>query len=259
MKLSLLIPTYNENDIIESTLTSIATALEPELAAQTEVIIVDDGSDALPKTISRITPKLPFAATRIIRNSPPAGKGKSLAMGVSAAKSPICGFIDADLSTPLSFVSLAFANLAGDQADIVIASRYSPGATVKRKQFWLKTLLGDTLRLFTQLFLFGYRRRYKDTQCGCKFFKTPIARLVFSNLVANDGMADIEVLMRANLLKLRVQEIGVNWSDTRESKRSLSRILLNDLRSLLSIAIEYKLFAHRQASRLSELERKLNG
>lgn len=252
MELTLLIPTYNEADLIESTLTAIARELGSELAARTEVLVVDDGKDHLPEVVERAAPALGFGRLKTLRNSPPLGKGRSLALGFLQATAPIAGFLDADLSTPPSYIKLAVERIRSGQIDIFIGSRRAKESRVTREQSAIKTVLGDILSTQINAFLFSGGRRYLDTQCGFKFFKAEVAKRLYSDLVAFDGMTDIEVLIRANLLGYRVEEHGVVWQDLRESKRSLRRILVGELRAISSIVYHYKLFGARQRRKLRE-------
>jgi dolichyl-phosphate beta-glucosyltransferase len=255
-QLSLLIPTYNESDIIESALQAIAAELGPDAASKTEVIVVDDGTDDLPLKLGRISPALPFARVLLKRNSPGLGKGKSLAWGFENAEAPIVGFMDVDLSTPPSYIKKAVEAIQSDRADIFIGSRKANGAHVNREQFFLKDILGDVLGVIARTIIFQGMRRFEDTQCGFKFYKNPIAKTLYRDLVAPDGLNDIEVLIRANLMGYRVEECGVKWTDLRESKRSLKRILLGEMIAITRVLIKYKLFAayqRRSLRRMAEL------
>lgn len=250
LELTLLIPTYNEGDLIESTLRQIREALDGELASKTEVIVVDDGTDDLPLTVEKVAASFGFARVATLRNSPALGKGASLARGFAEAKAPIAGFLDCDLSTPPSYIKMAFELLRNDRADIFIGNRKATDSEITRDQFWLKTVLGRALNMTVNRILFSQGDKYRDTQCGFKFFKTALAKRLYQDLVASDGMTDIEVLVRANALACRVHQQPVKWMDVRESKRSLSRILLGDLKSMGGIFWHYRIFGKQRIRKL---------
>jgi hypothetical protein len=72
----------------------------------------------------------------------------------------------------------------------------------------VRTLMG---RLFNELVTTGTGLGLKDTQCGFKAFRTPVARLLF-HLVRIDRFAfDVEILARARRLGLTVTEVPVHW------------------------------------------------
>lgn len=250
LELSILVPTYNEAGIIEDTLREIARALGTELTAKTEILIVDDGTDELPKIVDKTSSKFGFAHVETLRNSPPLGKGLSLARGFQKAKAPIAGFLDADLSTPASYILMAHQALKSNKADIFIGSRRAQGSQVVREQSPLKEMLGTLLPYAVNSIVFASGARFRDTQCGFKFFKTPLAKILYSDLVAYDGMTDIEVLVRASLLDLRVEEQAVQWQDVRESKRRLSRIIVGDLKAITRIVVNYRIFGSNRIRKL---------
>lgn len=238
--LTLLIPTYNESDIVETALRRISEEFSPEVSKKIEVIFVDDGSDDLPEKVKKITDSLPFYNIEVIRSNPPIGKGASLAKGFASARAPLAGFLDVDLSTPPRYIKLALDALENGQCDAYIGSRRTLGAEVTRNQLVLKDILGFVLGWIARVLIWKDTRDYQDTQCGFKFFKTPVAKVLYRNLLAVDGLSDLEVLLRANLLGLKVIEKGVIWKDLRESKRTLRRILWGEVIAIVKVVFYYR-------------------
>ena len=258
IELSILIPTYNEGDIIEDTLLKIAAALGTTLSAKTEVLVVDDGTDQLVEIVHKAAPVSGFRSVEVLRNSPALGKGRSLARGFGRARGSVVGFLDADLSTPPSYILTAFDKISTDQTDVFIGSRRHADSQVTREQSAIKDILGNALSGVVNTIVFSGGTKYRDTQCGFKFFKNTVARILYQDLVAGDGLTDVEILLRANVLKLRVTELGVVWNDVRESKRSLRRILWGELKSMTAILFHYKLLSGIQAKKLKVAAEKLN-
>lgn len=240
---SILVPTYNEESVILETLGRIAHDLGASLSAQCEVIIADDGTDGLEKAVQAESSKFPFESVKVIRNNPAIGKGLSLARGFQAARGGIAGFLDADLSTPPRYILQAIQILEKGDVDFVVGSRRLPESEMVRDQPWIKTALGDALRYFVKVSFFGLGFRFTDTQCGFKFFRAEVAKKLYSELVSHDGMTDIEILVRSQMFQFKGSELGVQWKDTRVSKRSLSRIWAGDLKSLMRIFAVYRLKA----------------
>ena len=239
MELSLLIPTFNEAEIIEATLRQIASALGESLCREVEVLIADDGSDELPQKVREIETQMPFAQISVVRNTPAVGKGEALARCFAQVQAPIAGFLDADLSVSPDYIPAAISCLRSGGADIVIASRRVEGAEVRSPRNTLRRILSDILPFVAAKLLFRSGRSYADTQCGFKFFKSGVAHELYSGLSAKDGMADLEILVRANLLNYRVRELPVVWTDYRPSKRPLSRTLARDCAGILRLAARY--------------------
>src|SRR5262245_54460944 len=90
---SLIVPAYNESARLPATLRHAAESL-PRLAAASEIIVVDDGSDDDTAVIAeRFESAVPLRLIRLPRNR---GKGAAVAAGIAAAVHPFVAFTDAD-------------------------------------------------------------------------------------------------------------------------------------------------------------------
>ena len=242
MELSLIIPTYNEASIIIQTSSTLSLALGSTLAVETEVIIIDDGSDDLPTQVQSLTNQKLFKSISVKRNTVPVGKGAALAMGFSQAQAPLVGFIDADLSTPARYILEARAKMKELSCDVLIGSRrLRTSSSEESNQCSLKTILGQILPYLSNALLFQVKHHYKDTQCGFKFFKNSVAKHLFKDLVTHDGMSDIEILLRAHLYNYQVKELAVVCEDTRQSKRPLYRTIFKDLTGMWQLIKTYRI------------------
>ncbi|WPX08162.1 glycosyltransferase [Caldicellulosiruptor danielii] len=126
------------------------------------------------------------------------------------------GFTDADLSVSPDQWGKLIEKL--DKYDVVVGSRSMPDSVVQRSVF--RNLISKTFsKIVYEILQLGVR----DTQCGLKFFRTDIAKLLFAEpLVANRYAFDIEILLRAKQLDLKIAEVGVNWVAKNGSKVTLS-------------------------------------
>src|SRR3989344_4615231 len=97
IKLTVVIPTFNESDIIESSLKIISEDLK-EMTPHTEIIIADDGKDDLPEVIARCGESFGYASVIVMRNTKPLGKGQSIKRAFDVSRGHVVGFIDVDLS-----------------------------------------------------------------------------------------------------------------------------------------------------------------
>src|SRR5580693_7905098 len=97
--LSIVIPSYNEELRLPSTLQQIAAFL-PSLGAETEILVVDDGSkDRTAEVAETFRKTLP--SLRVISNGVNRGKGFSVRHGMLEARGRTVLFTDADLSAPI--------------------------------------------------------------------------------------------------------------------------------------------------------------
>ncbi len=101
-KLTILIPTFQEEMIIESTLNSI----RPMINAGAHLIIVDDGSsDNTPAIIHSVTSS--FSQVSVIRHQKNCGKAAALNTGLGAVRTPLVLTQDADTLVPIESIFLA--------------------------------------------------------------------------------------------------------------------------------------------------------
>ncbi len=122
--LSIIIPTYNERDRLGDLVEAIFAAYRKK-GLDGELVIVDDAS---PDGTGALADDL---ATRhriqVVHRSGKLGLGTAVIEGFEAARSPIVGVIDADLSHPPDLLPSMLLAMRRASADVVIGSRYIPG------------------------------------------------------------------------------------------------------------------------------------
>ncbi len=206
-EVSVIIPAYNEAERIAPVLVA-AHAYFLTRSEPFEVLVVDDGStDRTAEIVERMMRDFP--QLRLVRQEPNAGKGSAVARGMQEARGAIRLFADADGATPFEeFGKLAAALQEG--ADIAFASRALPGSVMRPPQPLPRRLLGRLGNLFIQATnLPGIH----DTQCGFKAFTAHAAEAVFPHLRTRRWGFDIEALVLARRLGLKIKEIPVVWHD----------------------------------------------
>ncbi len=210
--LSLIIPCFNEEERIQSTLVTIGDFLR-ESAIDAEVLVIDDGSsDGTQAAAEAVADRVP--GLRIIRNQTNSGKGFAVRHGVQEAQGVNLLFSDADLSTPIEETSKLLALLDAG-ADVAIGSRRMASSQIEIPQPFFRRFIGATFVLLQQL-LTGMS--YKDTQCGFKAFRTDVARQLFGRSLIRGFCFDVEILVMAVSAGYRVEEVPIRWRDDRNSR-----------------------------------------
>lgn len=236
-ELTLVIPTYNEGDIIEASLKAITGALG-DMRSRTEVIIADDGADDLPEVIERCRGSFGLADIRVMRNRSRIGKGKSIGLAFGASRGDIVGFIDVDLSVAPSYIHAAVERVrSGDQ--VCVATRV--GDRFKTDGSFVTSVIATIFTFIHRRLIFGGGRSFNDTQCGFKFFRKDAALLLYKDIVASDGLTDLEVLLKAVRLGYRISELEVPRRNDRVGKRKISSIFVSESLSLCRIFCRYRL------------------
>ncbi|MEX0870098.1 MAG: dolichyl-phosphate beta-glucosyltransferase [Candidatus Spechtbacterales bacterium] len=242
IKLSVIIPAYNESKRIGETLLDIDKYLSRQDYSY-EILVVNDGSTD--NTVEVVTSyKKLVSNLSVINNSENHGKGYVVRKGMLEAQGEYRLFTDADGSTSIDHLEKIWP-LAEDH-DVVIGSRDSrdaKGAKQAVPQPLMKRLLGDVGNILIQIF--GVRGVW-DTQNGFKVFKSEAAQIIFSKTVINGWGFDIEALALARKLKYKIGIIPVYWVNDPESHVTLGgyiktfvelfKIRLNLMRNVYGIS-----------------------
>ena len=80
-------------------------------------------------------------------------------------------------------------------------------------------------------------KRFRDTQCGFKFFRREVARDLFRRQRIEGYMFDVEILWLCERLGYRVREVPVRWENEPDSRFRLVSGMLRNLRELLKIRL----------------------
>jgi hypothetical protein len=206
VELTIVVPAYDEGRRLAAGMARFDAAVGAGAIDldHTEVLVVDDGStDGTAGVARKLLAALPHH--RVITLPSNQGKGAAVRAGVASARSPYVAYMDADMAIDPLAVPLLLDGLG--HSDVVVGSRALRDSMVETT-YAVRTLLS---RLFNEVVTAGTGLGLKDTQCGFKAFRTPVARVLF-HLVRIDRFAfDVEILARARRLGLTVDEVPVHW------------------------------------------------
>ena len=210
--ISIVIPAYNEEALIEKTLNDVTLYLEKS-GFSYEIIVVCDGcKDKTARLAGEIAKK--NNKVRVIDRKVNVGKGFSVRQGCLKAKGAYIIFTDADLSTPIDEIEKLLKCLERGY-DIAIGSRALKESDIRIHQVWYREIMGKTFNLFVQAIAI---KGIKDTQCGFKGFKKEAALKIFQMQTIKGFGFDVEVLYIAKRLGYRIKEVPVRWLNRAASK-----------------------------------------
>jgi dolichyl-phosphate beta-glucosyltransferase len=213
MKLSVIIPAYNEAERLPSTLEEVYSWLTEQLADSFEIIVVDDGSsdETVAKTRAMIAshPHL-----KILVQPQNRGKGAAVKRGMLEAGGDIRLFMDADHSTHIREAEKVLTAMERG-SEVVIASRQHPESDISVSQSWLREHMGKSFN-FIMRSIVGLKM--EDTQCGFKAFTATAAEDIFSRQKLEGFSFDVELLFLASKLGYRIAEIPVEWINEPNSR-----------------------------------------
>ncbi len=224
MKLSFVIPIYNESNRIEESFRRVKNVLN-SLNTKYEIILVDDGSTDNTKNIISKLESINQPVKTIIfdRNR---GKGRAIKEGFRISDGDILIFSDADLSADISVLPDMIDRIKNG-ADICISSRFLKDSKVERS---LLREIYSRFYLFLVRFLFS--TRISDFQCGFKAFDRGVLPIMLN--VRSDGWFwDTELLLTAEDNGFIIDEIPIEWRESSSSPFALFRCSMNMLFNLI--------------------------
>ncbi len=204
MEISVIIPAYNEEKVIRSSIKSIISYMNENFKSY-EIIVVDDGStDKTPEILREFSGEI-----RVLTNTKNMGKGYCVKKGVMYAKGDKIVFTDADMAYPQKYIK-EFSKVL-DSADMVIGKRDSQ----KNAYPFYRRVMSSALSYANKLI---FSNIPSDTQCGIKGFRRATAKSVFDRCTINGFAFDIEIICIANELGKSIREFPVEMSVYEKSK-----------------------------------------
>ncbi|WP_295384884.1 glycosyltransferase family 2 protein [uncultured Thiodictyon sp.] len=199
MKLTIVIPCYNERDTIESIVDAVRQSAYPDK----EIIVVDDCSDDGSRDVlrERIAPKV----NQILYHEMNQGKGAALRTGFKAATGDIVIVQDADLEYDPQEYPIVLKPILDGKADVVYGSRFMGGNAHRVVYFWHRvgngflTLMSN---MFTNLDL-------TDMETCYKAFR----REIVQGIEIEENRFGFEPEITAKIAKTgcRIYEVGISY------------------------------------------------
>ncbi|MBI3779562.1 MAG: glycosyltransferase [candidate division NC10 bacterium] len=246
LRLSVVIPVYNEERCIATTLAQVARYLG-EQATDWELVVVDDGStDATRDRVLAEMDKQP--QLRLLQHDTNRGKGAAVRTGVLNACGELMLVTDADLSVPIESFDRFEAAMANG-ADIAIGSRRLPGACIEVHQPRVREFMGQ---IFTFLANAILGMHLSDFTCGFKVFRRLAAQALFAAQRRDDRSYDAEILYGAQRDGWRTVEVPVRWANVAGSKVRPVHAAVLSLLGLLQIRARF--LTHMVANRRDSLQ-----
>jgi len=203
MKLSILVPVYNERAVVERSLALVLAAPLPE-DMERELILVDDCStDGTSAILQR------FAASderiRLVRHPVNRGKGAAVRTAIEHASGDFCLVQDADLEYDPSEYPRLLKPLLEGHADAVFGSRYLRGEQTRVLPFW-HSMINKFLTLVSNMFC---NLNVTDMETCYKVFRTDLLKSI--PIRSNRFGFEPEITMKSAKRKLRIYEVPISY------------------------------------------------
>jgi glycosyltransferase involved in cell wall biosynthesis len=203
MKLSILMPVYNERTVVERCISLVLTAPLPE-NMERELVIVDDcstdGSFAILQRLAAGFPQI-----RLFRHEHNSGKGAAVRTAIEKAGGDFSIVQDADLEYDPGEYPRLLRPLLDGHADAVFGSRYMAGEQTRILPFW-HSMINKGLTLVSNMFC---NLNLTDMETCYKVFRTDLLKSI---PIRSDRFGfEPEIVMKSAKRKFRIYEVPISY------------------------------------------------
>lgn len=227
LRLSVVVPAYREGKRIAATVGSIREALaDLESAGQLEIVVVDDGSPDTTAVAAR-----QGGADQVVVQPRNRGKGAAIRAGAAAARGRVIAFTDADLAYPPRQLRTLLESIEAGW-DVAIGNRHDHDSDTLVGTSALRSFGSRVVNMASTIMLLG---NYRDTQCGCKAFRSDVAEVVLGAGRIDGFAVDIEILHLVERHGFSLKEVPVEVINSDTSTVRAVRDGLSVVRDILRI------------------------
>jgi len=225
--LSVILPAYNEEALIENTIIHVMKKLTSWMQ-DFEVIIVNDGSkDHTGEIVARLA--MYDSRIRLINHAGNKGYGAALVSGFEAVTKELAFFMDSDGQFDLQDL-VRFFPLIEEHGAVL-------GYRIKRQDTWMRKLNAWGWKKLVH-FIFGVRAR--DIDCAFKLFRAEFFRR--HRLETRGAMINAEILYKLSRAGYTYTEVGVQHLPRRAGKATGAKpaVILRALREMFVFAEKWR-------------------
>jgi glycosyltransferase involved in cell wall biosynthesis len=211
MKLSIIIPLYNEEKTIRSVLAAVRQAPLPA-DMEHEIVVVDDGSK---DGSAEVVENLNLADVVLLRHKKNKGKGAAVKTALASITGDIVLIQDADLEYDPDEYQILLKPIIEGKADVVYGSRFVTAASHRVHLY--RHYLGNILLTFISNLFSNYN--LSDMETCYKVFKADLAKKL--ELREKGFGFEAEITQKFARLKARMYEVGISYygRDFEEGKK----------------------------------------
>jgi len=212
-ELSIIIPTYNEKELIKDSITRIFANLKKLNVRNFEIIVVDDSKDGTENILSNLSKF--YTNFKIIHRQNSRGVGSAIIEGINKASGEFGIIFMSDAPDDIKYIPIILKKLRSG-CDFVHTSRFMKDSKIEGYPF-IKTL-ANRLANYSVRAAF-LRFDLKDFTSLFKGFKVDKARDL--HLEADEFDIGLEMALKAIRKNYRIIEVSVNWKEREAGKSKL--------------------------------------
>lgn len=235
--LSIIIPAYNEEKKIERDIREVFNYFKKNRIAGEVIVSTDGVTDNTNKIVLNL--KKEFSNLHLLTRREKIGKGAAIKRGVLEARGKYIMFADAGLCVPFKFISVGIKKLE-EGFDMALGNRADKSTIIRKRQPLYRDIGSKVFSLLVEHIL-GVPSHIRDTQCGFKIYKRPVAKILFKDLKTRTMMFDLEHILRAKKYKFTIATFPVEWSNDPDTKFNPISGGLKSLKEIYNIKFRLKL------------------
>lgn len=229
MKLSIIVPVYNEEDTIKVVLTKLSSL---KLPCKREIIVVNDGStDKTGKMVADFKLGKDF---RLLPHEHNQGKGEAIKTGIKAAKGDYILIQDADLEYNPEEISKLIKPIFDNKDKKTVSAIY--GSRFMNKQVIISFLYFLGNRLLTLLTNILYGTKLTDMETGYKLLPAKFLK----SIKLNCSHFDIEPEITVRLIKAKIPITEIPISYKGRSHVAGKKLTITDAFAAIKTLVLYK-------------------
>lgn len=201
MKISILIPAYNEEKKIGKTLISLLETLEKTNWVYEIIVICDGGQDRTYPVANQYS----SAQVKIFGYPQNRGKGYALKYGFHQAEGNLIIFFDAGLEMDPGHILTIVDFYDKTKIPVIIGSKRHPDSRVLYP--WKRQVLSRAAQLMVKML---FAMDVRDSQVGLKLFKHEVLAKIFPKVLVKKFAFDIELLALAHHYGYPIAEVPVD-------------------------------------------------
>jgi len=230
MLISVIIPMYNEEALIEQTVHRLLSLQFGEY--DFELIFSDDGSqDDCAKIVKKIAQN--HSNIHLIENKTNRGKGAAIREGVLLAKGDFILYTDCDLAYGTEQMESIVKEAVATDSDVLIGSRNLH----PKGHDGVSSLRKLTSKMYMKLISWYTKCGVSDSQSGLKCFKGSVAKDIFSHCIVNRFAFDLEVLLLGKQFGYTISEfpVCIIHSDEELNRNSKVHLIFDVIRMMKDV------------------------
>ncbi len=227
----IVIPVYNEEHVLERSISTLRDSLAEHLTHSWRVLIADnastDGTLAVAQELVGRYDDVDFL------HLPEKGRGRALRAAWLSSEADVVSYMDVDLSTGLEAFPSLVAAILEEGYDVAIGTRLGSGSQTNRSP--RRELISRTYNLLIKAVFFT---SFSDAQCGFKAVSRQAARELVPRIENQEWFFDTELLLLADKGGYRIKEVPVRWVEDPDTRVRIASTVAEDLRGLLRMRLK---------------------